>query len=127
MLALAWDLRVHELERAFALSIAPQVSTPSESVREWTAQERALACVRIAATQWAIQEIEAALTRIEDGEYGDCEWCTRPIPHELLAVAPMRRLCRQCWTGQESTSEARHRLARSSADAASHRQGGPSS
>jgi RNA polymerase-binding protein DksA len=38
-------------------------------------------------------EIEAALQRIEDGTYGVCEVCGKPIGAERLAAIPWTRLC----------------------------------
>jgi RNA polymerase-binding transcription factor DksA len=99
MAALAWDLRVRQLESEFALSaLRCAHNTQEDCERERRARERALAGARIAATRWAIKEIDAALTRIENGDYGNCEWCSRPIPHELLTTAPIGRLCDRCRT-----------------------------
>jgi DnaK suppressor protein len=105
-IALAWDLRVYELERTFALSMAPPVNTQGDSQPARNVQERTLAYVRIAATRWAIHEIDAALTRIENGDYGHCEWCSRPIAPELLATSPIGRLCSQCRAGDWPSSQA---------------------
>jgi RNA polymerase-binding transcription factor DksA len=38
-------------------------------------------------------EIEAALQRIEDGTYGICEGCGKPIDEGRLAAIPWTRLC----------------------------------
>jgi DnaK suppressor protein len=38
-------------------------------------------------------EIDAALQRIEDGTYGICENCGKPIAPERLAAIPWTRLC----------------------------------
>jgi RNA polymerase-binding protein DksA len=38
-------------------------------------------------------EIEAALQRIEDGKYGICEVCGKPIGAERLSAIPWARLC----------------------------------
>jgi RNA polymerase-binding transcription factor DksA len=38
-------------------------------------------------------EIDAALQRIEDGTYGSCEVCGKPIGAERLAAIPWARLC----------------------------------
>lgn len=40
-----------------------------------------------------LAEIEAALARIEDGTYGKCVVCGRPIPEERLAAVPYATLC----------------------------------
>jgi RNA polymerase-binding protein DksA len=38
-------------------------------------------------------EIDAALQRIEDGTYGICEGCGKPIGAERLSAIPWTRLC----------------------------------
>lgn len=40
-----------------------------------------------------IEEIEAALERIEDGTYGVCSVCGRPIGRERLEAVPYATLC----------------------------------
>lgn len=40
-----------------------------------------------------IEEIEAALKRIETGEYGICQVCKKPIPEERLEVIPWANTC----------------------------------
>lgn len=43
--------------------------------------------------QQTLDEIEAALIRIEDGSYGVCEICGEPIGAERLSAIPWARLC----------------------------------
>jgi RNA polymerase-binding protein DksA len=40
-----------------------------------------------------LAEIDAALQRIEDGTYGICEGCGKPIGAERLNAIPWKRLC----------------------------------
>jgi RNA polymerase-binding protein DksA len=40
-----------------------------------------------------LAEIDAALERIEDGTYGICEGCGKPIGAERLSAIPWTRLC----------------------------------
>ena len=40
-----------------------------------------------------ISEIEKALERVEDGSYGTCEACGKPIGDERLEVVPTARYC----------------------------------
>ena len=40
-----------------------------------------------------LKEIDAALTRIEDGTYGKCEICGRDIDEERLEARPWATLC----------------------------------
>jgi RNA polymerase-binding protein DksA len=41
-------------------------------------------------------EINDAISRIEDGSYGTCEGCGKPIDHNRLQVVPQARLCLKC-------------------------------
>jgi DnaK suppressor protein len=40
-----------------------------------------------------LAEIDAALTRIEDGTYGICEGCGKPIDEDRLEAIPWTRFC----------------------------------
>jgi RNA polymerase-binding transcription factor DksA len=44
----------------------------------------------------ALAEIEAALDRIANGQYGRCEQCRGPISAALLARQPQARYCTTC-------------------------------
>ncbi|MGE5829032.1 MAG: TraR/DksA family transcriptional regulator [Micromonosporaceae bacterium] len=43
-----------------------------------------------------IAQVERALDRLEDGQYGWCERCGNPIPVERLAAFPSATLCVTC-------------------------------
>lgn len=43
-----------------------------------------------------ILEIERAIKRIEDGEYGVCVECGKDIDEEVLDASPTSKLCREC-------------------------------
>ena len=43
-----------------------------------------------------LSEIDAALTRVEDGTYGTCVNCGREIPQARLEVNPWASLCIDC-------------------------------
>ena len=47
----------------------------------------------------AVEEIDAALARIEDKTYGACERCHQPIPKPRLKALPFARLCVACKSG----------------------------
>ena len=49
-----------------------------------------------------ITKIKEALTRIEDGTYGDCEECGEKIGHERLEARPVTTLCIDCKSMQEA-------------------------
>jgi len=41
-------------------------------------------------------EIEGALERLEEGEFGICEGCGADIPHRRLQALPWARFCIEC-------------------------------
>jgi RNA polymerase-binding protein DksA len=43
--------------------------------------------------QQTLADVEAALARIEDGSFGTCEVCGKPIGAARLAAIPWARLC----------------------------------
>jgi DnaK suppressor protein len=43
-----------------------------------------------------LAHIDAALRRIEDGTYGSCENCGKPISPERLEAMPWATLCIDC-------------------------------
>ena len=43
--------------------------------------------------QAQLREVEAALTRLEDGTYGTCRICGKAIPVERLEAVPWTTLC----------------------------------
>ena len=47
----------------------------------------------------AVEEIDEALARVEDGTYGACERCHQPIPKPRLRALPFARLCVACKSG----------------------------
>ena len=49
----------------------------------------------------ALNQIEAAIERIEDGNYGRCEACNVQIPKARLDAIPYASLCMQCASQQE--------------------------
>lgn len=48
-----------------------------------------------------LEEVEAALKRIEQGTYGTCERCGATIPVERLTAVPTASLCITCKEAEE--------------------------
>jgi RNA polymerase-binding transcription factor DksA len=55
-----------------------------------------LAEVMVGWSEEAIEDIEHALARLEDGTYGRCEQCSLPIPLQRLEAIPHARFCVPC-------------------------------
>jgi len=43
-----------------------------------------------------LNEINIALEKIQNGTYGICEKCGKPIEQEILAIDPESRFCKAC-------------------------------
>lgn len=43
-----------------------------------------------------LTEIETAIARVEDGTYGVCERCAKPIADDRLRARPVARACIEC-------------------------------
>ena len=50
--------------------------------------------------QKEIQQIRAALKRIEDGNFGICVQCDEDIPEKRLELLPHTPLCANCMSGK---------------------------
>jgi len=44
----------------------------------------------------ALEEVEAAIVRLNEGAYGRCEVCQQPIPEARLEAMPAARRCISC-------------------------------
>ncbi|CAM5702945.1 TraR/DksA family transcriptional regulator [Streptomyces fumanus] len=48
------------------------------------------------AIQRVLKEIDAAFARVDDGSYGTCLGCAKPVPAERLEILPYTRYCVGC-------------------------------
>jgi len=56
-------------------------------------------------TRRLLADTEAALERMDRGEYGICEGCGKPIDERRLRAVPSARLCFDCKTAQEESRQ----------------------
>ncbi len=63
-----------------------------EAWRDWETQSSVLPEL----TRRELDEIEAALRRIDDGSFGRCEACGGPMGLQRLRAIPDARLCLSC-------------------------------
>ncbi len=66
----------------------------SDRASEGSEDELSVGLIAIEAAQ--LDDIEAAIARIDDGTYGLCLDCGRPIPRKRLEVLPFARRCLPC-------------------------------
>jgi DnaK suppressor protein len=55
----------------------------------------------------ALNQIETAIRRIEDGSYGRCEECGRKIPKARLEALPYAAQCVRCASEEEGSFQPR--------------------
>jgi RNA polymerase-binding transcription factor DksA len=55
----------------------------------------------------ALIEVNDALRRLYNGQYGECEVCTEPVGKERLEVVPHARLCVSCKENEERSQAGR--------------------
>ena len=80
------------LERVTTLSLAYHDAAQQDAA---SSLARQIARQAVAERQ-ALVEIEAALDRLADGSYGQCEQCRLQIGAAVLAVRPQARYCARC-------------------------------
>ncbi|WP_181794830.1 TraR/DksA C4-type zinc finger protein [Streptomyces sp. WELS2] len=89
-------LHAHEvrrrLEHARSSRLA-QVQALDESGRS---TDDPLLSEQKAAMKQTLEEIAEAFARLEDGTYGTCLACAKPIPEERLEILPHTRYCVAC-------------------------------
>ena len=92
--------RVAALEREFAglAEAASAAGTDDEHDPEGAtlAFERQHAAALLEAAREQVATAEAALRRLDEGRYGVCERCGRPIGAERLAARPAASTCVRC-------------------------------
>ncbi|MFE4413269.1 TraR/DksA family transcriptional regulator [Streptomyces sp. NPDC056821] len=64
-----------------------------------TAFERAHVAAMLAQARDHLADLDRALERLEEGDYGRCEGCGKPIPTQRLEVRPAARTCVRCAAG----------------------------
>ncbi len=58
--------------------------------------ERAQVDALVRDARHRLEDVDAALRRLDEGTYGACDRCGRPIDPERLAVRPTARTCVRC-------------------------------
>jgi RNA polymerase-binding transcription factor len=64
-----------------------------------------LAVVTLERERRELAEVDAALARIKNGEFGICEVCESPIREARLQALPWARLCIRCASGASMAAD----------------------
>lgn len=76
-------------------------ASPDAADRASETVEQDLALSLLGSAEKTLDQIDAALRRIEDGSYGRCEECETPIPAARLEAIPYAVCCVECAARQE--------------------------
>jgi DnaK suppressor protein len=110
-------VRLEQQSAELAQQAAMLSDLVANSTDDPTGRDRARAAIQAYRSRETIEDIEAALGRIDEGGYGTCHSCGRPIPIERLAAIPQSPLCATCsrraTQGHLPKREARSHAARS--------------
>jgi DnaK suppressor protein len=89
---------LREINKAMKSGSDVQVSEPSGDIYDQASSERdrELGLILGDREREKLRNIDDALLRIEEGEYGICEECEEDIPIGRLKVVPFARFCVKC-------------------------------
>lgn len=88
---LAQRLRAHEADAVEERELSKVDQHPAELGTETFERERDLTALRIVEAE--LDDIDEVLHRIDQGSYGTCDECGKPIGEERLGAKPWARLC----------------------------------
>lgn len=97
---LANDLELDEGEKSSLGELANVDQHPADTASETFEREKDTALLTTLRAREG--EIDAALSRIDEGTYGKCEACGREIGDERLDAFPMARFCIEHQAQQEA-------------------------
>ena len=66
-------------------------------------QDQEFTMQRLSASSDTLQEIDAAMARLEAGTYGECEECGASIGARRLRIKPYASLCVKCRQAEEAS------------------------
>ncbi len=92
--------RLAALTRDFDAIVAASRDTNADDEHDpegtTIAFERSQVRALMAQAEHHLEELDAAVKRLEAGTYGTCEGCGRPIGEERLEARPTARFCMPC-------------------------------
>ncbi len=92
-----------QLESARASSKAVDLDEPIGRLSRVDAlQQQSMAKASRRRSELRVQQVAAALNRVDDGTYGECRRCDDPIPYKRLSARPESPYCVPCQTDIES-------------------------
>lgn len=91
---------LHE-QRLFRTEQLRQIGAASASRADELIQQRTASQIEVriklaASARMVLADVEEALARMDEGGYGTCRLCRRPIARERLMIVPQARYCARC-------------------------------
>ncbi|MCK8438270.1 hypothetical protein G3I77_36280 [Streptomyces sp. D2-8] len=82
--------------------LAGPVTSRAEDRRQRAAAQIEVRVKLTASARMVLTDVEAALNRMDEGSYGACHLCRRPIERERLMIVPQARYCARCQQVKEA-------------------------
>ncbi|MFJ4978232.1 TraR/DksA family transcriptional regulator [Streptomyces coeruleorubidus] len=97
---------LHE-QRLFRQEQLRQLAGPTTSRAEDRLQRQTPAQMEVriklaASARMVLADVEAALSRMNEGSYGICHLCRRPVARQRLMIVPQARYCARCQQVKEA-------------------------
>lgn len=94
-------------QRLFRQEQLQQISAAATSRADAVLQRQAASQVEVrvklaASARMVLADVEAALARMDEGSYGTCHLCRRPVERERLVIVPQARYCARCQQVREA-------------------------
>ncbi len=95
------EQRLFRQEQLRRLTGPPASRAGERPARQCAAQVEV--SVKLAASaRMVLTDVEAALGRMDEGSYGICHLCRRPVDPERLTIVPQARYCARCQQAKEA-------------------------
>ncbi|MEU0175130.1 TraR/DksA C4-type zinc finger protein [Streptomyces massasporeus] len=84
------------------LLAGPVTSRAEDRIRQRAAAQIEVRVKLAASARMVLTDVEAALARMNEGSYGTCHLCRRPVERERLMIVPQARYCARCQQVKEA-------------------------
>ena len=100
--ALREDLREQQAFRQEQLRQFASTSRAEDRRRQADPARIEVGIKLAASARMVLADVEAALARMDSGEYGACQLCLRPVERHRLLIVPQARYCGRCQQVKEA-------------------------
>ncbi|MGW0476412.1 TraR/DksA family transcriptional regulator [Streptomyces coeruleorubidus] len=80
----------------------PTTSRSEDRLQRQTAAQMEVRIKLAASARMVLADVEAALSRMNEGSYGICHLCRRPVARQRLMIVPQARYCARCQQVKEA-------------------------